>query len=217
MADHEEVLKHVARELHDNLGQALTIIKLRLGGIKKNLRKDQQMMQQQCDETLAYIDQVLESLRRLFREISPTIVEDLGLMAALRRLTTDFARTANIKVSLQMDDIDHLFSSQCGVAIYRIIQFALMNLYRHSQAEDIALAVKRSNIEVEFHLAADGVKSEPTGAQREKAEEVDLALEIINERIRILGGHWTLPGESEEGILLHFWIPIEIRQIAVAH
>jgi PAS domain-containing protein len=90
LAAQETDRRRISKELHDELGQSLTVMKLKLGFVKKNLNPDQQELRAECEGTLRYIDLVIEKARRMSRDLSPSILEDIGLNAALRRLCEEF-------------------------------------------------------------------------------------------------------------------------------
>ena len=121
MTAQETERKRISRELHDELGQALTVIKLRFNFVEKNLLEDQAEIKQECEYGLQYIDQVIENVRRLSRDLSPSILEDFGLSAALRWLINNFAKSYNMKVILDMTDVDFLLPQETHVVVYRTV------------------------------------------------------------------------------------------------
>jgi len=120
--------RRISRELHDELGGALAVLKLRLSSTGKNLREDQLTLQEDLGKNLKYIDEIIESAGRLSRDLSPIIVQDLGLSAGLRWLIDNFAKNYNTKVTCDIMDIDHLFLHEPQIHIYRILQEALTNI-----------------------------------------------------------------------------------------
>ena len=106
----EDERKRISRELHDELGQALLVLKLQTRAIEGDLQPEQQQLREECLEMLGNLDQVVDNVRRLSRDLSPTLLEDLGLSAALRHLITEFGKHYQIKYSLQETNIDDLVS-----------------------------------------------------------------------------------------------------------
>ena len=149
--------KRISRELHDELGQSLTVMKLRLNFIEKNLSEHQTELKQECEYGVQYIDQVIENIRRLSRDLSPTILEDFGLSAALRWLINNFAKSYTIKVVLNMIDIDSLLPRDSHVVVYRTVQEALTNIGKHSQAKNVSITIHvRGRIRFYFPLRMTG-------------------------------------------------------------
>jgi len=133
----EKERKRIALELHDELGQALSLLKLKIGSIKKTLPQDQTGLKNECNGISDYIVQMVENVRRLSRDLSPRIIEDLGLSSALRWLAESSARHMNIEPLFEMDDIDSLLSPEAQVTLYRIFQEAITNMVKHAKATRI--------------------------------------------------------------------------------
>ena len=148
--------KRISRELHDELGQSLTVMKLRLNFIEKSLSDDQTEVKQECEDGIQYIDQVIENIRRLSRDLSPTILEDFGLSAALRWLINNFAKNYTIKVVLNMIDIDSLLPRDSHVVIYRTVQEALTNIGKHSRLRTCRSRSAKRAIRFYFPLRMTG-------------------------------------------------------------
>ena len=92
MTAQEKERKRISRELHDELGQSLTIIKMRLRFIQENLMHDQIILREECENSMLYINQVIENMRRLSQDLSPSVLEDLGLTVALRWAISNFTK-----------------------------------------------------------------------------------------------------------------------------
>lgn len=135
--------RRISRELHDELGQSLTVMKLRVSYIGKELQKNQAKLREECEKTLEYLNQVMENVRRLSRELSPSILEDLGLTAALRWLINTFIKNNEMQITFNMTEIDPLFSRDAQMSIYRILQEALTNIGKHAQAKNIKVVIEK--------------------------------------------------------------------------
>ncbi len=205
LADQETERRRISKELHDGLGQSLTVMKLKMGFIKRKLRDDQDDLKAECEGILRYIDQVIENARRMSRDLSPSILEDLGLSAALRRLAEEFMKSHEINFLVDVDRIDHLFSEKAQIVLYRTLQEALTNIEKHAQAKKVHLMVRREQDKVLFEIEDDGRWFE---VARTLAAEKGLGLATINERVRMLGGIlklWSYPGS---GTRITFTIPV---------
>jgi len=189
--------KRISRELHDELGQALLVVKLRFNFIEKNLSKDPSELRQECEYGLQYIDQVIENVRRLSRDLSPSILEDFGLSAALRWLINNFAGSHTIKVALDMTDIDALIPGEAHVIVYRILQEALTNVGKHSQAKNVSIAIHQEAGTVSFSVEDDGIGFDTEKSLPGDPAEKGLGLETMRGRARMMGG--TLDIRSQQG------------------
>jgi PAS domain S-box-containing protein len=200
--------KRISRELHDELGQALMVVKLRFNFIEKNLLKDQVELRQECDYGLQYIDQVIENVRRLSRDLSPSILEDFGLSAALRWLINNFARSHTIKVTLDMIDIDSLLLRSSHVIVYRIIQEALTNVGKHSQAKSVSIAVDKDGGAVSFSIEDDGIGFDATKVITGDPAEKGFGLETLKGRARMIGGVLDIRSQEGKGSRITLNVPI---------
>jgi PAS domain S-box-containing protein len=205
----ERERKLVSLELHDELGQSLTLLKLQLGSIRRKLQEDQEELRKETESILLYVEQVIESVRRLSRDLSPAMLEDLGLSAALRAMAEDFTTHSGIKVSFDMEELDDLFPPESQILIYRIVQESLTNIGKHSESQQVSLAVKRG--ESEFILVVEdfGKGFDPKEVAARYSLEKGLGLAAIDERARMLGGALTISSSKGKGTRLTVVIPVE--------
>ena len=199
----------LSRELHDGLGQTLTVLKIHLGAIDNKLRKDQQQLKGDCEHLLNHINNIIANVRRLSWDLSPTILEDLGLSSALRHLIDETCANHDMACSIELDEIDHLLSPEAKTHIYRFFQEALNNLSKHSQATSFSAKVTRQDDQVSFTLVDNGQGFEVDQAQSQNVREKRLGLTTMNERARMAGGSlqiWSRPGT---GACLTFTLPTD--------
>jgi two-component system, NarL family, sensor histidine kinase UhpB len=208
----------ISKELHDELGQALTLIKLRIGSISRKLRKDQAQLHDLCNLNLSYIDEVIKNVRRMSRDLSPMILEDLGLTTALRRLANDFADASGVKLKMDIADVDHLFLPAYNIEFYRIVQETLTNISKHSEANNVSLAVQLQDGQVRFSIEDDGKGMEVKPAKVKEGCHTGLGLVTIRERVRMFGGKLELDSGKGRGTRVSFFIPVEkdIRTVPVS-
>jgi signal transduction histidine kinase len=205
----EKERHRLSRELHDELGQALTVLKIHLGAIDNKLRKDQQKLKGDCEHLLNHINNIIANVRRLSWDLSPTILEDLGLSSALRHLIDETCANHDMACSIELDEIDPLFSPEAKTHIYRFFQEALNNLSKHSQATSFSAKVTRQDDQVSFTLVDNGRGFEVDQAQSQNVREKRLGLTTMNERARMAGGSlqiWSRPGK---GARLTFTLPTD--------
>jgi PAS domain S-box-containing protein len=205
--------RRISRELHDELGQSLTVMKLRVSYIGKELQKNQAKLREECEKTLQYLNQVIENVRRLSLDLSPSILEDLGLTAALRWLINNFIKNNDIQVTFDILEIDNLFSRDAQISIYRILQEALTNIGKHAQAKNIRVVIKKYEDRGVFRVEDDGQGFDPMKAATKDATERGWGLETMKERARMLGGSLDLWTQEGEGTKISFHIPKEKERI----
>jgi signal transduction histidine kinase len=207
--------RRISRELHDEFGGALAVFKLRLGYIEKHLREDQAEIKKACESTLQYIDQVIENVHRLSRDLSPSILEDLGLSSALRWLVNSFGKNYNIVgIISEVTDIDHLFPQNTQIVIYRIVQEALTNIGKHAQAKNVSLVVKRDDSMISISLEDDGKGFDVKGAMIKDVGERGIGLASMDERSRMLGGSLEVWSERGHGTRVTLRIPTGKKESA---
>jgi PAS domain S-box-containing protein len=202
----EDERKRLSRELHDELGHALLALKLQVESVEEQLAPQQVTLKKEVKRILEFINATIEEVRRLYLDLSPGDLEDLGLTTALRSLVDDFSQLQkHIRWTIQMDNLDGLFPLSTQTAIYRIVQEALTNIGKHAKPKNVFLGIKREKPEVSFTITDDGI-----GFERPKvaAEKKTLGLLAMEERVKILGGafeHWS---QENRGTKISFTIPI---------
>ena len=201
--------KRISMELHDELGQALNAIKLRIRIIEKGLNEEQFVIREDCKELLEYMNQIIENVRRLSLDLSPTVLEDLGLTSALQWLVDNYKKIPRMKVRCDIENIDRLFHEHHWITIYRIVQEAITNIGKHAQAENVSLIIRRHNDEVTFAVEDDGKGFDPSGAAARHAPERGLGITIMGERVRMIGGVFELWSKEGRGTRITFSIPVE--------
>jgi len=201
--------KRISRELHDELGQSLAVMKLRLNFIQKNLLGHQAELKQECEYGDHYIDQVIENVRRLSRDLSPTILEDFGLSAALRWLVNNFAKSYNIKVLLDTIDIDSLLPPDSHVVVYRTVQEVLTNIGKHSQAKNVSIVVNMVDSSVQFSIEDDGIGFDERSVAARSPREKGLGLATMKGRAQMVGGILSVWTQEGKGTRITLRIPTQ--------
>jgi PAS domain S-box-containing protein len=203
----EEERQRLSRELHDSLGQTLLVLKLNMRAIEKRLGPDQLTLRQESEQTLHQIDRIIEDVRRLARNLSPSVLEDLGLPVALRHLCEEFSRHQNLNLSLDMDDISGSFSPEAQSHIYRIFQESLTNIGKYAQAIRVSLAIKRRDGGIAFVIKDDGIGFQLAEVQARDGAERAMGLATMAERVRMLGGELQISSTLNAGTRISFIIP----------
>ena len=193
--------KRISMELHDSLGQALNVMKLRIRLVEKGMDECQGAVREDCESLLEYLDEVIEDVRRLSLDLSPAILEDLGLTSALRWLASNFRKSHAMKMSLDLAEIDGFFPENHYITIYRVIQEALTNTGKHSEAGNVSISIRRLDDQVVFSVEDDGKGFDPQEPAQRDVSERGVGLMTMNERVRMMGGG--------EGTRITFSLPVE--------
>ncbi len=204
----EQERDRLARELHDELGGSLFTLKLQLRAIQKKALAGDPSVQEDTEGMLSYLDEVVENVRRLSKNLTPYALEDLGLAAALRRLLEEFSKHYHIKQHADLlEGLSKLFPPQAKIHVYRIFQELLTNIGKHSRASSLSVTIHRRKDGVSFLLEDDGVGFDVEQVLKAPTSKRGLGLCAINERIRMLGGSLNLWSEPGRGTRTSFFIP----------
>lgn len=199
----------ISRELHDELGQALTLIKLKIGLVDLDLTETQPHLKAYCEDASNHVDKVIENMRRLSRDLSPEAIETLGVTIALRRLVDDFNNASETVITADIDFIDSILSVQDCIFLYRILQEGLNNIVKHSEAKSASISIKKNGSHIQFNLKDDGkgLDSEKDSSS-EESETKGLGMTTMGERVRTLGGSLIIETLEGGGTQLSFTIPV---------
>jgi signal transduction histidine kinase len=200
----EEERRTISRELHDGVGQLLTAIRMQLGGFAR-LRTGGQ---REFDETLADVKAMTERSLRIIRDIAaglrPSVLDDLGLAAALQRHAREYSARTGIAVSIAVDGDGQRLDDRCRTSIYRIVQEALTNCAKHARAAHVEIGMRETNGQLVLVVRDDGVGFVPA-----QAVHAGLGLIGIEERARELGGHLEVRSAPGQGTTIQVALPTE--------
>jgi PAS domain S-box-containing protein len=204
----ENEQRRISLEIHDVMGQDLALLKMHLVGIAKRLRKDQQKLKSDLNNTLTVVDEIIAKARNLSRDLSPAIIEDLKLSGAIRWLIHDFEEHIESRISLEMEPVDHLFSTESQIVLYRIIQEALKNIVKHSNAATASVIIREEPRSVLLRIEDDGKGFDVASMQNRQVTDRGLGLAAMDERGRMLGGIIEIQSTRGCGTCISLRIPI---------
>ena len=206
----EEEGARIARELHDELGSALTSLKWDLEGMLLKLRSeplsqaDYSGLQEKIKGMVGLVDDMISNVRRISSELRPSILDDLGLIAAIEWQAKQFESRSSIigKVEALVDDVK--LNREQSTAIFRIVQEALTNILRHAQASRVSILIEELDGELVLEIRDDGrgIKEE------EITGSLSLGLIGMRERTHLLGGRIGITGTAGRGTVLTLRVPI---------
>jgi PAS domain S-box-containing protein len=205
----ERERRRLSIELHDELGQALMVFKLKLRSIRQGLRPEQTGLQAACDGILGHINDVSENVRRLSRDLSPYILEDLGLSAAIRWLVEKSCMHSNLESSLEMTELEDLFTRERQITVYRIVQECLTNVAKHAQATHVSVTIRKEDDLFFFRVADNGKGFDVKEVLDQDPRIKGLGLAAMYERTRMLGGSLDIWSEEGAGTCITFTVPLD--------
>ncbi|RJR34730.1 MAG: PAS domain-containing sensor histidine kinase [Deltaproteobacteria bacterium] len=206
----EKERHRISKELHDELGQALIVLKFQIDSIEQRLPKTKKALKNDCQALYLYIDNIVDKVRRLSRDLTPSALEQFGLAAALGSLLEEFGKHYEVQWAPErLEEINDLFSTLSRINIYRIFQEALTNIAKHGQATKIAINIHRQGRHVTLAIEDNGRGFDPREIRAMESGEKGIGLSTMQERARIAGGClkiWSRPGA---GTKLTIAIPME--------
>ncbi|MCX5820214.1 MAG: PAS domain-containing sensor histidine kinase [Deltaproteobacteria bacterium] len=207
----EEERTRIAREIHDELGQTLTALKMDLAWLKNRLPAGMKPLHAKMQQMSKLADATIESVHRIATELRPGLLDDLGLAAAIEWQAADFQNRSGIacKATLAADDLE--LDRDLATALFRIFQETLTNIARHAGATRAEVSLERSEDRIVLTVADNG-----RGITRKQSED-DRAFGIIGmrERAHLWGGELRIAGSREEGTTVTVAIPLHPAKIAV--
>jgi hypothetical protein len=199
----EEEKAHIARELHDELGQLLTALKMDLSWFRERLPGD---LHPKADEMAGLLDQTVAATRRISADLRPLMLDDLGLADAARWLAEDFSTRSGIACRIEIAGADALEGATKSVstAVYRAIQESLTNIARHAGAKSAWATLAAAGDHVHFEMEDDGRGI----AAEDFAKARTLGLKGMRERIGYLGGSLEIVRAPRGGTRLRVRVPL---------
>ncbi len=198
----EEERKRIARELHDGVGQMLTSLMVGMRTMQRN--DDPATAQARTEELCVTAGETLEQVRVLSRELRPSILDDLGLSAALERYVAEFARVhADVTVDLHCD-LPGRLPSTVETALYRIVQEAMTNAARHGKATSVGVLVSRRNGTVQTIVEDNGAGFDVAAVRRRQSS---VGIFGMSERAELLGGKLDIESGTE-GTTVYAEVPL---------
>jgi PAS domain S-box-containing protein len=204
----EEERTMIAREIHDELGQALTGLKMDLSSLQKSLRKTGELDLSRLTEKTTtmgqLIDSTIQTVRKIATDLRPGILDDLGLVAAIEWQSQDFQKRTGIKCNFTpgMDDLD--LNAERSTTLFRIFQETLTNVARHSEATEVVVTLNRDHNDLAFEIRDNGKGI----SQTEISGRGSLGLLGMRERAQRLGGDLKISGAPGEGTIVIARIPL---------
>lgn len=202
--------KQLARELHDEMGQALTAISINLATITQELPPNcAKSFLGRLNESKMLADQTLEQIRELSFNLRPAMLDDLGLVPTLRWYLKRYEIRVNLPVTLEVSGLRERLPVDIETALYRIFQEALTNVTRHAHASHVQLAIRRRKAGVVIEIKDDGRGFEVEQVFGQEIPTGGMGLLGMRERTVLLGGVFNLHSAPGAGTQISIEIPLE--------
>jgi signal transduction histidine kinase len=198
--------RHLARELHDEIGQALTALKINLQGLQRGLNTSP--LRAGLDDSIGIVERTLEQVRNLSLALRPSMLDDIGLSAALRWYLDRQAQRAGLAVQATLDPLTQPLDPDVETACFRLVQEAVTNVVRHARARSIRVTMCQTGMALELAIRDDGAGFDVAAAKERAAHGASLGLLGMHERVTLLGGEFDIASTLGEGTTVRVRIPL---------
>ncbi|MGP0565524.1 sensor histidine kinase [Nitrospina sp. 32_T5] len=201
----EEEKTRIAREVHDELGQTLTALKMELACLVNDVKQGSDGVPQRTRSMSQLIDSTIQSVQRIATELRPQILDVLGLSEAIRWETAEFEKRTGMQCHVKFIPEKVILERNLSTTLFRIYQEAMTNVARHSGAKNVTICVEEKENEVILEICDDG-----RGIQKHLLyNSQSLGLLGIQERARALDGETTIEGQPTSGTTVRAVIPVK--------
>jgi signal transduction histidine kinase len=198
----EEERARVAREIHDELGQALTAIKIDLTALLPNALADPGPNLQRQQTIFRLLDEAIHCIRRIATDLRPGVLDDLGLVAAIEWAVEEFQTRTGVESYVNLPDGDLALDAQSATALFRILQEALTNVARHARATRVTVRLAQEDGTLSLEVRDNG-----GGLREEQLAGRSLGILGMRERAILLGGEFSIGSTLENGTTVTVRIP----------
>jgi PAS domain S-box-containing protein len=199
----------IARELHDEIGQALTLVKMNLQAARRYASGAE--VEMHLSECISTAERALEQVRNLSLDLRPSLLDDLGLVAALRWYVARQARIAGFVLHFSVEELDERLTPTLETSCFRVAQEALTNVVRHARAREVWFELRVvDEHELSLTIRDDGVGFDVSQAQSRASLGGSFGILGMYERVRIVGGHLTMVSSPGQGTHLCARFPLQM-------
>jgi two-component system sensor histidine kinase UhpB len=204
----EDERRAIAQSLHDDTGQALSMLIIHLDRIDERIQPDQKELKKKVADARELASNSLTELRRILSGLRPAILDDLGLVPAIRWYARTTLEGVGVNVVVKAPSIPLSLSPAIKTTLFRIVQEAVNNVVRHADARSVTIVLGLNRGIVQLRVEDDGRGFDPGNASRDAVELQRLGLLGIRERAELLGGEVQIESAPEKGTRLQVSIPV---------
>ncbi len=195
----------IAREIHDELGQVLTAIKMDVSWLGKRLPRDKTPLVEKADQTLQSIDAAIQSVKRISAELRPGVLDDIGLSAAIEWACTEFAKRTKARCTVSVVPENLTVDRMRSTALFRILQESLTNIIRHAKATRVTVSLQQRDRSIVLTVSDNGKGIAPERISSPHA----FGLIGMRERVQFLHGTIAFKGFPNRGTTVSVTLPID--------
>jgi PAS domain S-box-containing protein len=199
--------RNIARELHDEIGQALTVMQLNLQAMLQSPGAD--ALTPRLNENLKVVERVLEQVQDISLDLRPSILDDLGLEPALRWYTDRQAALVELKVEFHADRLEQRLDPVIETECFRVAQEALTNVVRHAQATVVTVELRKEEGQLHLCVRDDGIGFDVAAIREKAVHGASLGLLSMEERAALAGGGLEFKSTPGQGTDVQAWFPLK--------
>src|SRR5579872_620679 len=208
----EEERKRISRELHDEVGQALTAVNVNLAVLKNAAHGSRTQLRRKIADAQNLLEQTMETVHDFSRELRPAMLDDLGLVPALRSFVKAFSDRTGVRVGFSASaEVEKMEIDQKTV-LYRVAQESLTNIAKHAQASQGRVSMRKFKNGIRMEISDDG-KSFRVERHISPKGKKQLGLLGIQERVRLANGEFNVESARGKGTRIRVWIPFRINGV----
>ena len=203
----EDERKRISRELHDETGQALMVIRLYLGMLESTaVGRGSRSQKNKIRETVEVVDRTIEGIRRIIGRLSPLVLKELGLVAAIRKEAKDLAKNTGIRARVMVAEDVNRLDPEVEMVIYRVVQETLHNVAKHSHAKSANIILNYDDTSLRLLVEDDGIGF---SSKSSNSRGNSFGLAGIKERVHSIGGEVRVVSSKERGTRIEVAVPLK--------
>jgi len=206
----ENERQRIAKELHDEVGQALSAIKINLNLMNKKLRPDSLDIRRTITKTDQIVNNLIIDLKRIALDLRPSMLDHLGLEATLHAYIKEFKSRTKLDVAYDISMLNKRLPIDIEITLYRIIQEALTNIVKHSSANKIGIDIKEQKERINIIIQDNGQGFSVDKAFNPETRGISFGIIGMQERVKNLGGDFEISSEKGKGTKLSLYVPISL-------
>ncbi len=211
IAAQEEERKRIARELHDEHGQTMTGLIMSLESLENMTSLEQSQLKEKLKNTKSLVVRALEDMRRLTLDLRPSVLDDLGLVPAIRTYAQTRLKAMGIQVALESKGLSERLAPAVEISLFRIIQEAIHNIAKHSGAHNVRIRLEVKSGKITAIVEDDGKGFDVKAVFKSRIGTQSLGLLGIKERATLLGGTFKIKSRVGQGTRLVVEIPVTVH------
>ncbi|MCX7966640.1 MAG: PAS domain-containing protein [Syntrophorhabdaceae bacterium] len=198
--------RYIARELHDEIGQTLTAVKINLQSLQRIA--DHEQFTKRLNDAIIILDRALNQVRNMSLNLRPSLIDDLGLVPTVKWYADRVSSTTGIDIELYINEVDSRFELETEIVCFRVVQEAINNVIRHAKADRINVTLERNRDFIHLSVSDNGCGFDVAKAMDEAKKGKSFGLIAMKERVELSGGTMEISSEFNKGSIIKVIFPV---------